>query len=95
MPNYYSDNWKAIALAIKEQNNWCCQCCGKQCYQPQEKLAGYNRRNWAGDILQVHHRNHNPADNRPSNLIPVCAACHLNLHRGGYSSVTEGQLSMW
>ena len=46
--------------------------------------------------LQVHHRNHDTTDNRLSNLMSVCAACHLDLHRGGqYSSVSEGQLSLW
>lgn len=94
MQEYHPD-WKVIARAIKEQNNWCCSCCGKQCYRPGERLADLNRKDWAGDILQVHHRNHNPQDNRPSNLIPVCAACHLDLHRSGYSDTSEGQLSLF
>ncbi len=45
--------------------------------------------------LQVHHRNHDTQDNRLSNLISVCAACHLNLHRGRYSSVSPGQLKLF
>ena len=91
----YSQDWSAIALSIKEQNNWRCSCCGKQCYRPGESRENLERKDWAGDILQVHHRNHNPEDNRRSNLIPVCAACHLDLHRSGYSDTSEGQLSLF
>jgi predicted HNH restriction endonuclease len=45
--------------------------------------------------LQVHHKNHDPSQNQISNLQAVCAACHLSLHRSRYSSVSEGQLSLW
>ncbi len=95
-PSLYPDNWKELALAVKNSQNWRCQCCGKKCYKPGERPEGLTRSEWTGDILQVHHRNHDPQDNRLSNLMSVCAACHLSLHRGGqYSSVSEGQLSLW
>ena len=29
----------------------------------------------------IHHKNGNPKDNRPSNLILVCPNCHSKLHR--------------
>ena len=29
----------------------------------------------------IHHKNGNPRDNRPSNLIVVCPNCHSKLHR--------------
>src|SRR5690349_14976423 len=31
--------------------------------------------------LHVHHLNGNPADNRPDNLITLCAHCHMLMHR--------------
>ena len=91
----YPDNWKELAWTVKESQNWCCECCGKRCYKPGERPDDLTRSEWTADILQVHHRNHDTRDNRLSNLMSVCAACHLNLHRGRYSSVSEGQLSLW
>ena len=91
----YSDDWKEIALKVKEASQWQCQCCGKKCYRPGEKPDKLTRSEWTADILQVHHKNHDTRDNRLSNLLSVCAACHLNLHRSKYSPVSEGQLSLW
>src|ERR1044072_1473371 len=31
--------------------------------------------------LHVHHLNGNPADNRPDNLITLCAHCHMLIHK--------------
>lgn len=94
-PNLYPKNWKSIALSVKEAARWQCQCCGKKCYSPGERPNNLNRSQWTADILQVHHKNHDTTDNRVSNLLSVCAPCHLNLHRDKYSSVSEGQLSLW
>ena len=91
----YPDNWKELALSVKEAAGWKCQCCGKQCYRPGERPENLSRSQWSADILQVHHRNHNPAENQLSNLQCVCAACHLNIHRSRYSSVSPGQLSLF
>ena len=91
----YPRNWKTIALEVKEAANWKCGCCGKKCYKPGERPERLSRSQWTADILQVHHRNHNTADNRLSNLMSVCAACHLGLHRSKYSSVSEGQLKLF
>ena len=91
----YPDNWKEIATRVKEAARWQCQCCGKKCYRPGERPDNLTRSEWTGAILQVHHRNHNPEDNRLSNLMSVCAACHLNLHRSPYSPVSPGQLKWW
>lgn len=98
MPNYshlYPDNWNDLTKSIKEAANWQCQCCGKRCYEPGLIPKNLTRSEWTADILQVHHLNHDPTDNRLSNLKAVCAACHLGLHRGKYSPVSEGQLSLW
>ena len=89
--NLYPRNWNSIALSVKEAVDWRCQCCGKNCYKPGEKPEDLTRSDWTADILQVHHRNHDPSQNQVSNLQAVCAACHLNLHRSKYSPVSEGQ----
>ena len=91
----YPDNWNSLALSVKEAAQWRCQCCGKKCYKPGEKSESLTRSEWTADILQVHHRNHDQSDNRLSNLMSVCASCHLGLHRSPYSPVSEGQLSLW
>ncbi len=94
-PSLYPDNWKELTLSVKQTKNWCCECCGKKCYEPGERPDDLTRSEWTADILQVHHKNHNTQDNRLSNLLSVCAACHLNLHRGRYSPVSEGQLKLF
>ena len=30
--------------------------------------------------IQVHHINHNPSDNSPSNLMTLCGSCHTKWH---------------
>jgi hypothetical protein len=94
-PSFYPNNWNSLALSVKEAAHWKCQCCGKKCYEPGKRPEDLTRSQWTADILQVHHKNHDTKDNRLSNLLSVCAACHLNLHRSRYSSVSEGQLSLW
>ena len=94
-PSLYPDDWKLLTLRVKESANWQCECCGKHCYRPGEKPENLTRSEWTADILQVHHLNHNTTDNQLSNLQAVCASCHLSLHRGKYSPVSEGQLSLW
>lgn len=94
-PNLYPKNWNSIAFSVKEAANWQCQCCGKKCYCPGERPEELTRSQWTADVLQVHHKNHDPSQNQISNLQAVCAACHLNLHRNKYSPVSEGQLSLW
>jgi len=34
----YPDNWKQLALAVKESANWQCQRCGRLCLKPGETL---------------------------------------------------------
>ena len=31
----------------------------------------------------------------PINLQPLCSVCHLNVHKSQYSSVSEGQMSLF
>ena len=94
-PSLYPDNWKSLTLFVKESAQWRCSSCGKRCYRPGERSESLSRSQWTADILQVHHRNHDTTDNRLSNLMSVCAACHLGLHRSKYSPVSEGQLRLF
>ena len=50
---------------------------------------------WTVHTLSVHHRNHQPEDNRLENLLAVCPACHLAMHRGGHGNASPGQLSLF
>ena len=34
----YPENWKQLALAVKESANWQCQRCGRLCLKPGEAL---------------------------------------------------------
>ena len=62
----YPPNWGEIAAAVKRRAGWKCERCG----QPH----GYPPH---GQVLTVHHRDHDPMNNKPENLIALCAACHL------------------
>jgi hypothetical protein len=45
-PSLYPDNWKELALKVKESQNWQCQCCGKKCYEPGERPDNLTRSEW-------------------------------------------------
>ena len=91
----YPDNWKELAVSVKEASGWKCQYCGKRCYKPGERPENLTRSQWTSNILQVHHRDFNCSNNCPNNLIALCSACHLNVHRDRYSEVSPGQLSLF
>ena len=67
----YPDNWDEIATATKETAGWVCQDCGMQCRRPGEPFDTHRR------TMSVHHIDHNPPNVEPSNLIALCAGCHL------------------
>lgn len=74
----YPENWNEIALRVKEDADWRCQECGKQCYRPGQKHL--NRQY----TLTVAHLDHKPMNCDPSNLKAMCSVCHLkydNQHR--------------
>lgn len=91
----YPENWQELSLHIREKSNWSCSCCGKKCYKPGEIPDNLTRSEWAGAILQTHHKDFNSLNNNLDNLTSLCAACHLNVHKSKISSVSEGQLSLW
>lgn len=68
----YPINWKEIALQVKERANWICEKCKKQCRKPNERFDTHAR------TLTVAHINHVPEDCSESNLIALCAGCHLH-----------------
>ena len=73
----YANNWQDIALQVKMAAEWKCRHCGQQCLRPGEKQKQMTRSEWTMLTLSVHHANFTPEDNRISNLIPLCAPCHI------------------
>jgi hypothetical protein len=67
----YPPIWPTLALAIKEAAGWTCQDCGMQCRRPGEPFDTHRR------TMSVHHIDHDPPNVDPSNLIALCARCHL------------------
>lgn len=67
----YPDNWDEIALAVKEEADWKCEGCGKQCRRPGEPFDTHKR------TLTVSHQSHIREDFRRENLKALCAPCHL------------------
>ena len=94
MNSRYPDNWKAIALKIKEKADWKCQKCGIQCLKPSENRKGLTKSEKAKLTLTVHHKNYQPECNHEDNLIALCSPCHLSYHAGKKGNVTIGQLSL-
>ena len=90
----YPKNWNEIALQVKQEAKWQCQMCGLRCIPSNKKIAGINRSERAKYRLEVHHINRKPEDNRRSNLIALCSACHLRQHRRGCGSVPVGQMKL-
>lgn len=65
MKKHYGYTWKKISKLIIERVAHCVNC-GKQ--------------NGKGTVLTVHHIDFNPTNNNHSNLIVLCARCHLRKH---------------
>lgn len=71
----YPPTWKEIALAVKEEADWQCEMCGKQCRRPGEPFTTHR------NTATVAHCNHDEMDCRPCNLACACAPCHLQYDR--------------
>jgi 5-methylcytosine-specific restriction endonuclease McrA len=63
----YPTEWPAIAETVKELAGWKCTCC----HVPNDDNAA------TGDHLTVHHRDGNPLNCAPENLVALCQRCHL------------------
>jgi hypothetical protein len=76
MPIKYTENypvdWPAIALAIKDANDWRCQSCNIQCRRPNEPFQTHAR------ALTVAHVDHD-YDNLEIFVACLCSVCHLRM----------------
>lgn len=63
----YPDNWKEIALAVKDAADWKCVRCGHR-HEPE---TGYT--------LTVHHLDIDPSNCAWWNLAALCQRCHLHI----------------
>lgn len=63
----YPDNWKTIALKVKEEAGWKCVRCG----HVNDAKAGY--------MLTVHHLDGNKSNCEWWNIVPLCQRCHLSI----------------
>ena len=78
----YPENWKDIAVSIKEDAGWKCVKCG----HVHDVENGY--------VLTVHHMNGNKKDCSYRNLVAVCQRCHLRLQQ--YTrAIGFGQVSLF
>ncbi|MEG4115721.1 MULTISPECIES: HNH endonuclease [unclassified Microcoleus] len=93
-PKRYPNNWREIALSVKENAGWRCAKCHQQCLRP-GKQSNLTKSERLKVTLTVHHRNRIPEDNRLENLVALCTACHLSYHNRGQSNVSPGQLSLF
>jgi 5-methylcytosine-specific restriction endonuclease McrA len=105
----YPDNWTEIATAIKQSAGYHCNRCGLKCLPPAHSYRHLNlslRRRLSALLgethaeetsarfhPQVHHIDGNPSHNDLSNLVCLCAGCHLRMHRHRPPQ-TPGQLSL-
>ena len=94
MNSRYPDNWHEIALTLKQQANWKCAKSGLQCLKPNDDASGLSRSERMKRTLNVHHRNYQPEDNRPENLICLCTACHLSCHTRKRGNISVRQLAL-
>ena len=91
----YPDNWKELALKVKESVNWQCQKCGMQCIKPSDDVSKLSKSERMRKTLNVHHANYMPENNNLENLIPLCTGCHLSFHIRKRGNVSIGQLELF
>ena len=94
MTSGYPENWNEIANAVKQQSGYCCQRCGMQCLPPGNSYRHLPRRIRSKYTGQVHHRDRQPANSNPDNLVTLCTGCHLYYHQRQTGNITPGQLSL-
>lgn len=81
----YPATWPAIALAVKQRADWCCQECGRRCQRPDESPEHFQRRIGKAKprqyLLTVAHLDQDPTNCSGDNLKALCTVCHLRYDR--------------
>lgn len=72
----YTQDWSQIAARYKADQDFRCQSCGVNLHAQKH-------------LLHVHHRNGVKSDNRRSNFIALCAACHREQPDHGHMFVAH------
>lgn len=67
----YPWDWSFIATEAKRKAGYKCQNCSRAPDSP------------GNPVITVHHKDHNPLNNDETNLIVLCARCHLQIE-GNY-----------
>ena len=49
----------------------------------------------AKEPITVHHYNENHNDDRPENLVPMCANCHILLHTNGFDKTIQPEVDKY
>jgi hypothetical protein len=88
----YPANWQEIATEIKQAAGYRCHRCGLVCLPPGSGYRHLSLSLRRQLCAQVHHRDGNPRHNKPTNLVCLCAGCHLWMHR--YPLPLPGQQSL-
>lgn len=70
----YPSDWPGIARKVKEERGNRCEKCGQVGDFVSKTARGNN-------YLTVHHRDYNPANCEPGNLVVLCQGCHLALQQ--------------
>lgn len=66
--NGYPFDWSIISATTKREAGYKCFICEQ--YQLDNTSL----------ILNVHHKDYNPQNNQPDNLVVLCRDCHVRLH---------------
>jgi hypothetical protein len=66
----YPPNWDELSHQLREEVGWKCEWCGAKYGEPHPDTGSIV-------VLSVAHLNHTPADCERSNLVVLCARCHL------------------
>lgn len=91
----YPDDWEAIATAVKDAADWCCQECGAQCRRPGEPFDTHRR-----TLTVAHLWPDNVPDAPVVSVAALCAPCHLRYDAARkarerrYGKGTEMQMRM-
>lgn len=75
----YPPNWIELAEAVRAAANWHCENCGTQGLTP-DKYEEWDSPENRPLLLEVHHKDRNPANCEPDNLTALCRRCHRKAH---------------